>query len=233
MKETIKLNKSGKKAIIVPFIWLLTQGIIYFVAAGSLNIQRAWLYFLSAIVITSSNSIYMWKVIPNLTNERGEFKPDTKSGDKILLSLFILIPIILIPIVTGFEVGRFKVNYVNPVISYVALCTYIVADIINLWAMSVNKYFEGTVRIQNDRNHMVITSGPYQFIRHPGYLAMLIGIIATPLILGSIFGLIPAFGEVCVIMLRTSYEDKILQRDLEGYIQYANDVRYRLIPCIW
>jgi protein-S-isoprenylcysteine O-methyltransferase Ste14 len=101
------------------------------------------------------------------------------------------------------------------------------------WAMASNNFFSTVVRIQNDRNHAVATTGPYKIVRHPGYVGFILQTAATPLILGTIWGLIPA-GIVCVLfVIRTAFEDTALQEELIGYHDYTKKTRYRLIPGVW
>ena len=99
--------------------------------------------------------------------------------------------------------------------------------------MKVNRFFEGTIRIQEEREQRVVTEGPYKFIRHPGYLAMIIGSLMTPLILGSFFGVFWALIAIIVLILRTDYKDKVLQEELKGYKEYTQKVKYRLFYGIW
>jgi protein-S-isoprenylcysteine O-methyltransferase Ste14 len=101
------------------------------------------------------------------------------------------------------------------------------------WAESVNKFFERTVRIQTDRGHHVIDSGPYAIVRHPGYVFISILLVSTPLALGSLWALIPAVLACLVLIVRTVLEDRTLREELAGYEKYAQRVRYRLIPGVW
>lgn len=228
-----KLDKSGLKAIAMPFIMLLLQGILFFISAGRLNVANAWIYFSIAVIITVFNAIYMVRYIPGLVNQRGEHRDGTKTWDLILLFPFFTIPVFLFPVVAGLDVGRYKWTGMNHAILVLAVFLYIFADFINLWAMKVNRHFEGTVRIQEDRDHKVISSGPYRFIRHPGYLSMAIALIAPSLILGSVWSLIPAALTIIILIIRTKLEDDFLKKELNGYLEYANKVKYRLLPGIW
>jgi protein-S-isoprenylcysteine O-methyltransferase Ste14 len=99
--------------------------------------------------------------------------------------------------------------------------------------MAVNPYFELSVRIQDDRDHRVIKSGPYRIVRHPGYAAQALSLVATPLILGSWWGLVPAAVLVVVLMIRTALEDRTLRNELPGYAEYTEQTRYRLLPHVW
>jgi protein-S-isoprenylcysteine O-methyltransferase Ste14 len=101
------------------------------------------------------------------------------------------------------------------------------------WAMSVNKFFEPSVRIKTDRGHRVIDTGPYAIIWHPGYALGFLFFVGIPLLLGSLWGLVPAMLLVPLLVVRTILEDRTLQAEFPGYKEYAQWVRYRLIPGIW
>ena len=99
--------------------------------------------------------------------------------------------------------------------------------------MLVNQHFEGTVRIQKDRDHKVISTGPYKYIRHPGYVGMIIGAFSPCLIVGSLVSFIPVIIAIIAIILRTHFEDKFLRAELDGYADYAKKTKCRLFPGIW
>jgi protein-S-isoprenylcysteine O-methyltransferase Ste14 len=102
------------------------------------------------------------------------------------------------------------------------------------WAQAVNKFFEPTVRIQTDRGHKVIDTGPYAIVRHPGYVSAYLLFVGIPLALGSLWAaLIPAILMVPALVLKTLWEDQTLQEELPGYKGYAQRVRYRLVPGVW
>lgn len=106
-------------------------------------------------------------------------------------------------------------------------------DVLLLWSMIVNAFFTAIIRIQTERGHHVVSSGPYRFVRHPGYLGTILFDIFSPLLLGSLWALIPSVAAGLVLVVRTSLEDKTLQNELPGYREYASRTRYRLIPGIW
>jgi protein-S-isoprenylcysteine O-methyltransferase Ste14 len=97
----------------------------------------------------------------------------------------------------------------------------------------VNKFFEPFVRIQTDRGHRVIDTGPYALVRHPGYVFGYLSFLGIPLALGSLWALIPAILTGSLLVLRTIWEDQMLREELPGYKEYAQRVRYRLVPGIW
>jgi protein-S-isoprenylcysteine O-methyltransferase Ste14 len=102
-----------------------------------------------------------------------------------------------------------------------------------LWAVTQNRFFSPIVRIQTERGHCLITSGPYQWIRHPGYLGSAASAPCVVVALGSWWALLPAAGFVAVLIRRTFLEDRFLHRELPGYLEYARRVRYRLWPGLW
>ena len=102
------------------------------------------------------------------------------------------------------------------------------------WAMLVNPHFEKVVRIQHELGHRVIDTGPYRFVRHPGYVGTIIGfILSMPFLLNSWWAFVPAALATVWMIVRTVMEDRVLRRELEGYEDYAKRVRYRLLPGVW
>jgi len=118
-------------------------------------------------------------------------------------------------------------------IRVVALIFFALAQGLFSWAMASNKFFSGTVRIQEERGHTVATGGPYQYVRHPGYIGYITSWIATSLTLGSLWALFPAGLVMCLMVVRTALEDRTLLEELDGYQDYAEQVRYRLLPGVW
>ena len=99
--------------------------------------------------------------------------------------------------------------------------------------MIENRFFFGMVRIQTDRGHEVVSSGPYRWLRHPGYAGGLLTYLATPFFLDSIWAFLPVLFLTVALVIRTRLEDRTLQNELEGYREYAGRVRYRLLPGVW
>ena len=106
-------------------------------------------------------------------------------------------------------------------------------DFLLVWAMASNAFFVATIRIQTERQQRVVSSGPYRYVRHPGYLGTLLLYLGAPFMLNSLWALIPAGMTMLVLVVRTVLEDKTLQAELAGYKEYAKDVPYRLLPGVW
>jgi len=102
-----------------------------------------------------------------------------------------------------------------------------------IWVMKANTYLSPVVKIDEKRGHSVVTTGPYRFVRHPMYSAVIILLFAVPVALGSRFALIPAFLLAILLVLRTYFEDRTLYRELPGYPEYTQKTTYRLLPGIW
>jgi len=113
-----------------------------------------------------------------------------------------------------------------------ALLVAVVGVALTPWAMMVNPFFSGVVRIQRDRGHTAVVAGPYRAIRHPGYAGAVLFTLASPVVLGSTWAWIPALLTTAAILIRLRLEDELLHRDLQGYAAYAGRVRWRLVP-VW
>ena len=228
-----RLNKSGKRYIVATFILLFFQALLLFISSGKIYILRFWIFIIVNLIYLIFATILLYKINPELINQRGSIKPDTKLWDQFLMRAHNIVLIFILPIVVGLDVGRFQWSYLNYYYLVLGYLLYIISNILVNWAMIVNPHFEATVRIQKDREHKVITSGPYKLIRHPGYLGGIVWAIGVPMILGSIYGFIPSLVGIIIFIIRTGLEDKTLLSELEGYAEYYKKVKYRLIPGIW
>ena len=115
----------------------------------------------------------------------------------------------------------------------VALAVMVSGYVVGTWAMAVNRYYSAVVRIQKDRGQIVVTDGPYRFVRHPSYATGIVSSLMIPILLGSLWALIPTSLVAVVTVIRTALEDRTLLEELDGYKGYAARVRYRLLPGIW
>lgn len=137
-------------------------------------------------------------------------------------------------IVAALDTGRFHWTHAFDAASQLAALTVLLlAGGLEIWAMAANPFFSTAVRIQTERGHRVMNRGPYRYIRHPGYLAMILGMPATAIALGSTIALTPALGYSILTLRRVLKEDEFLRENLPGYSRYAGIVRDRLIPGLW
>lgn len=213
---------------------LIVMGIL-FLSAGTLNWLWGWIYVALMIGATIISRWLMIRANPGLAVERARSMQaeDAKSWDKVLSPVVAIYGPFLTMIVAGLD---FRFELTEPLsltIRLIAMGVIVLAYVFASWAMIINQFFSGTVRIQTDRGHHVISSGPYRVVRHPGYTGGLLAGLATPFMLGTLWALIPVGLTAVVYIIRTALEDRTLQEELDGYREYAQRVRYRLLPGIW
>jgi protein-S-isoprenylcysteine O-methyltransferase Ste14 len=217
------------QAVLLPLVF----GTVLFLPAATLRWPLAWA--LLAAYITGMLLTNLWLVMrhPGLARERLIIPRSSERWDLRLIQVtnFTLLGITL-PL-SGLD-HRFTWSPAVPLaVSLIALLLFAGTFLFMDWAMSVNDFFSSAVRLQNDRGQAVATGGPYRIVRHPGYLAMIIQFLTIPFVLGSVLSLIPVIAIVIAYAYRTDREDRLLHGKLPGYADYANRVRFRLIPGIW
>jgi protein-S-isoprenylcysteine O-methyltransferase Ste14 len=223
------LTSRVRKRMLQVVIQTLLIAAILFIASGRLDWGWAWAYLGVGVGILFINASVL---PPELIAERGQIKEDTKGWDRLLAPLLIL-PTLGTLIVAGLDERFGWSPQLTVAIQVIALIVFALAQGLFSWAMASNKFFSGTVRIQEERAHAVATGGPYQYVRHPGYVGYIASWIATSLTLGSLWALFPAGLVMCLMVVRTALEDKTLLEELDGYQDYARRVRYRLLPGVW
>ena len=208
---------------------------VLFLTAGRLDWWEGWSYVGLTMSMLIASRLYILKKDPNLLIERMEAAQheDVKSWDKILVPLIASIGPLGVWIAAGLD-ARFEWSPSLPIaIQVVSLAMILIGTLFGEWAVHVNRFFSSHVRIQTDRGHSVVSSGPYRIIRHPGYAGALIVYLAIPFFFSSYWVAIPSLVILMALILRTSLEDQSLQEELPGYKDYTNKVRYRLVPGIW
>jgi protein-S-isoprenylcysteine O-methyltransferase Ste14 len=201
-----------------------------FGSAGRMDWPAAWALVVFFAVFSA---VGMLALDPDLIHERTSVPPDIQLFDVVIAgSAFVLLfPVTLI--VCGLDF-RFAWSAELP-LPLRGIASAVVASgyAFSLWAARTNPFFSTVVRIQVERGHHVIDSGPYAFVRHPGYAGPLLAHIALPIALESPWGLVPAVFGVALMTVRAAYEDATLMRELPGYQSYAARVRWRLVPGLW
>jgi len=230
--DTKKLNIIGKRGIVKNFTNATVEFLLLFGSAGTLNSMRGWIF----ICYRFSYQIFYFSILmilnPQLLNERGKFNlRETKRYDRyFVFSYFILGPTMLI--LAGLDV-RFQWSSIPFIAVYPSIVIIILTSFIALWAQISNSHFILTTRNDALCNQQLCATGPYKYIRHPGYLCMIFQWFCYPLILGSWFSVIPALIYISFIFIRIYYEDKTLKIELKGYDEYSKTTKYRLFPYLW
>lgn len=217
------------KVVVSGIVYPLFVVAIVLLAAGSAAYWQGWIYGVSNLALLGVNLILL-KGRPDLMDERLSPGRGTKWWDKVYFGLTT--PLYFITVIgAAVDVGRLHWSPVIPVWAYIASwAVYCAGQAIHFWAKGTNKWFATVVRIQSDRGQTVCDQGPYRLVRHPGYVGGILFMITTPLILGSLFALIPQGIAALLLIGRTFLEDATLKKELPGYAGYANRVRGRLIP---
>jgi len=226
------LRVAAVKQLLVASVLLSIQIVVFFVSAGHAVDLRPWLFFGTAFAHYFVSIGVQYKLCPQLLVQRLKRKREgSKLWDEVLMRVSNLVVIIPLPAVAGLDVGRFQWSNLDVGFAALGFVFIVVSSVLLNWAMIVNPHFEPTVRIQT--GHRVIAKGPYTIVRHPGYLAGILFILSIPLMIGSVFAFIPAGIYVLLMMVRTLLEDRTLQKELPGYVEYAERIRYRLFPGLW
>lgn len=211
-------------------IYVAVLALVFFLCAGRLNLPAAWAYFAVILVNAAITSV---KMDPGLIAERSGIGKDAKRWDILPAILMGRLGPLATLIIAGLD-ARFgwspPLELSRQLIAWAAAVPGLLfAD----WAVISNRFFSSVVRIQKERGHTVVTAGPYRWVRHPGYAGSIPYMLATPVILGSLWAFIPAGLTIFVTFIRTALEDRTLREELDGYESYVKQVRYRLLPGIW
>ncbi len=209
-------------------------GLILFLSAGRLDWVWGWVQLGLLTVVTVAHPLILVPINPGLLveRERGLWLQGVKGWDRWITALAgALMP--LPWVVAGLGV-RFQWTAPMPLVAHAAgLLAAGLGYALYMWAMAANPFFSAGVRIQTERGHVVASGGPYRYVRHPGYLGVILTQLGTPFLLGSPWALIPAGLSVALFVVRTLLEDRVLADELPGYRAYAQQTRSRLLPGVW
>ncbi len=211
---------------------MIALGALFFIPAGTLRWLMGWLVIALHVVYFMVLVPLLVRASPDLIPERTKLiTSDTKGWDKWLTPLMGVV-LLAGMVVAGLD-HRFGWTQIPVWLQWVGLAVTGVGYSLFGWAMLVNRYFSRVVRIQDDRGHQVVSSGPYSMVRHPGYAGFIPAFLGLGLALGSVWGLALMALSGAMLIARTALEDRTLRAELPGYADYAKRVRYRLLPGIW
>jgi protein-S-isoprenylcysteine O-methyltransferase Ste14 len=221
-------NSIGVLALVVLVPALL------FTAAGTLAWPMGWTYVALATAGTGVTHFLVARRNPDTLQERARgFRAEgVQRWDRRLLPVVIWSSVLIL-VVAGLD-HRLGWSVVGERwVQGAALVPAIAGYVLTGWAMVENRFFSGTVRIQTDRGHVVVSSGPYRLVRHPGYAGSLLATMSVPVILGSWWTFLPAGVAIAALVARTALEDRMLRRELNGYEAFVAHTPWRLIPGVW
>jgi len=208
------------------------MGVAVFWSAGRIDWWPAWAAIAVWLAWFAATDILILRFNPDLMAERLTPPKGAKTWDRAILSILRLTELVRY-VLAGLD-QRYGWTGGFPLAAQIAALTVCVLSYALLaWAMASNTFFSQIVRIQSDRGHAVATDGPYRYVRHPAYVGMIVFELGMSTLLASWWAIIA--GGLCAILLvlRTALEDRTLQAELTGYVNYARQVRYRLLPGIW
>jgi protein-S-isoprenylcysteine O-methyltransferase Ste14 len=209
--------------------------VVLLVCGGDFGWWQAWLYSLLIFAAGVGGRIWAERRHPGLMAERQNIEniQKAKAWDRVLAPLMAVSVGFPMVIVAGLD---YRYNWSPEFPLWLIVLGFILISLgyaFAAWALAENRFFSSVVRIQTDRGHVVCDSGPYRFVRHPGYAGNIPPLFGIVLALGSVWALIPAAVALIITVIRTVLEDHTLQEELPGYRDYARRVRYRLIPGIY
>lgn len=216
------------------FLPVLVIPILPMLISGRWDWWEAWVLAIVYILGFAVSRALAARRHPDLLAERARFlqHEDAKPWDKVLAPLVVL-GIGLIPMVAGLDaLFGWPPTFSLP-LKILALIILLTGYGLSSYALIENRFFSVMVRLQTERGHQVVSSGPYRWMRHPGYAGTLWSNLAVPLFLDAAWAFLPAAFLTVVLVIRTRLEDRTLQDELTGYRDYVRRVRYRLLPGVW
>jgi protein-S-isoprenylcysteine O-methyltransferase Ste14 len=233
MVEQKKLSLKYVVNNLIRFLGLLIlSALLLFVSAGTFAYWQGWIFLGAFGVAIAAFMAYGMLRDPNMLKERSQKAKNVKHWDTVILNIYTVFLVIMV-VLAPLDGGRFHWSHVSVCVNMLGLGLMIPSFALLMWVTVTNTYLSRYVRIQDDRGHQVVTSGPYRFVRHPMYASNILFFPSIPLLLGSWWALIPAVIIMGLFTLRTYLEDKTLQAELPGYKEYAMKTRYRMVPGIW
>jgi protein-S-isoprenylcysteine O-methyltransferase Ste14 len=222
------------RLVVQTFIWYAVIGGILFLAAGTLDWPGAWVFLAEMIVLSLVGGSWLARRDPALMRDRlaSPIQKDQRPADKWVV-VTIIATCAGALVVVAFDAERFGWSSVPlwvQVIGELILC-------LSIWlsfrVFMENSFAAPVVKIQKERGHSVISTGPYRYVRHPMYAGALLFFVGMSLLLGSWWGLVPVLVLAFVFGVRVPMEEEALRTGLDGYDEYAQRVRYRLVPFVW
>ncbi len=209
------------------------MGVALFWSAGRLDWWPAWASLAVMAFWTAATAFIVLRHNPALLAERLGPRQGEKRWDAAIVPLIGLVTLARY-ILAGLDQRHGWTGGLPLGVQLAALALCILGnDVLFVWATAANTFFSRIVRVQSERGHTVVTSGPYRWVRHPAYTGSILYELAVPFLLASWPALIAGGVSTLLLILRTALEDRTLQAELAGYADYVRRVRYRLLPGIW
>ncbi len=222
---------SNSTRLVARLVESVAFGVILFLAAGTLDYWQAWVFLVVFNLAGWIPGIYLMRTNPAAFQRRmrGGLTAETRTVQRVLIAGWLLsVPAAFL--VSAFD-HRFGWSQVPTAICLIGDVLVAVGLILVGLVVIQNSYAAATVQVEGDQK--IVSTGLYGMVRHPMYTGSVIMMIGIPLALGSYWGLLTVVPAAIVLALRIRDEEKLLQEELDGYRDYAQKVRYRLVPCVW
>jgi protein-S-isoprenylcysteine O-methyltransferase Ste14 len=225
------MNKLIIQVLKTAVLGIIALGILLFIPAGTLNYWQAWVFIAAFVVSTNVIGLYLLFHDPELLKRRQNFGPaaERNTTQKIIASVLILGSVGVL-VFCALD-HRFGWSPVPPAVSIIGDALVALGLLMNLAVLKENSYSSANIR--TFQGQKVISTGPYALVRHPMYTGVLVMMLGMPLALDSRWGLVILALILPALALRILDEEKLLKRDLAGYLAYTHKVRYRLVPYLW
>ena len=222
------------RLIIQDVAWLIYMAALLFVPAGTVRWPAAWVFLAEMGTLGLVVGLWLVRYDPQLLTERlsSPIQRRQATWDKFLIVAFLLLWSGWL-VLMALDAARYRLSHVPFRMHAVGGLGILLSVYVGYLTFRANSYAAPVVKIQKERGQRVITTGPYRYVRHPLYAGALLFLLGTPLLLGSWYGLAAAPLMVAVLAIRIVLEERTLRIELDGYAEYAGNVRYRLVPLIW
>jgi protein-S-isoprenylcysteine O-methyltransferase Ste14 len=224
-----------EKKVIFAFLYILLFPALLLLLSGDLFWPAGWIFCIWFILLCFSTILYLYRNNPALLEERYR---QPGSGNQAAWDRYVVYGLVIgftfWIVIMPLDAKRFGWSPVFPLWLNVLGGAGLAGSFYLFFrSYTDNTFLSPLVRIQEERKQRVVSTGVYGFVRHPMYLGGILMFTGAPLLVGSWYGLLTGLGLTVLLIARITREEDMLARDLEGYREYMQNVRYRLIPCLW
>lgn len=230
-ENTTSLRAGVSKRVKQILLLVVFEAALLFFAAGHIDWLWAWVFlglYCAGILL---NGYFMFRYSPETIARRASSK-GMRGWDKVVAGLWSLMGIVQM-VIAGLDERYSLTTSLDPAAHGVGIVVFLLGYALFSWAMTSNAYFASVVRVQPELGHRVCTTGPYRYVRHPGYVGTMLQSAGLPLLLGSLYAFVPGLVAMLLMVLRTALEDRTLSAELPGYVEYVQHTHYRLLPGVW
>ena len=221
------------KLLLQNVIWIAAMGALLFVPAGTLQWPAAWVFLATIAILGVAGGLWLARTDPALLAERLRpmMQKDQPAADKKFMLAFGVVALIWF-LAIGLD-QRYHGSEVPLALQALGCAMLVLSTAFIMWVMRENSFAAPVVKLQTERGHRVVSTGPYAWVRHPMYSASVLFFVGAPLLLGSWWGVAMSPLFVALFAIRAGIEERALLAGLPGYADYMARVRYRLVPGLW